>query len=98
METAPLTLAHAHARNASAETWKANSSQASDEHQLAAGEFARAAKGTSDLEAFRVLKLLESHHERLASIIKCNHASPHPQGPLRAANPRETCRPPSPAT
>lgn len=76
METAPLTLAHAHARNASAENWKANSSQASGEHQQAAGEFAKAAQGTSDLEAFRVLKLLENHHERLASIIKCNHQSP----------------------
>ncbi|KAK8195378.1 hypothetical protein IWZ00DRAFT_217310 [Phyllosticta capitalensis] len=72
METAPLTLAHAHARNASAETWKANSSQASDEHQQAAGEFAKASQGTGDAEALRILKLLESHHHRLATIIKCN--------------------------
>ncbi|EKG18326.1 hypothetical protein MPH_04408 [Macrophomina phaseolina MS6] len=98
METAPLTLAHAHARNASAENWKANSSQASDEHQQAAGEFAKAAKGTKDLEAFRVLKLLESHHERLASIIKCNHASPAPTDHATDSHPStaSTARPSSP--
>ncbi|KAL0264684.1 hypothetical protein SLS55_000635 [Diplodia seriata] len=90
METAPLTLAHAHARNASAENWKANSSQASDEHQQAAGEFSKAATGTSDLEAFRVLKLLESHHERLASIIKCNHQSASAKNQPETSQPTQT--------
>jgi hypothetical protein len=48
--------AHSHARNASLETQKANPVAASEEHDLAAGEFANAAKSTSDLEA----RLIES--------------------------------------
>jgi hypothetical protein len=43
--------AHSHARNAAIETRKANPIAASEEHDLAAGEFANAAKGTSDHEA-----------------------------------------------
>ncbi|KAF2085218.1 hypothetical protein K490DRAFT_67869 [Saccharata proteae CBS 121410] len=81
MEGSPLTLAHAHARNASAETWKANSSQASDEHLKAAGEFANAAKGTADAEALRILKLLESHHHRIARIIKSDSSQPATSAP-----------------
>ncbi|KAF2456456.1 hypothetical protein BDY21DRAFT_372550 [Lineolata rhizophorae] len=70
METASLTLAHNHARLASQETQKANASLASEEHELAAGEFSKAAKDIHDYEALRVLKLLEGHHQHLAHIIK----------------------------
>jgi hypothetical protein len=50
MENAPLTLAHSHARNAAYETYKANTSAASAEHEQAAGEFAKAAATTHDNE------------------------------------------------
>ncbi|KAI2793699.1 hypothetical protein POX_a00283 [Penicillium oxalicum] len=50
MEVAPLTLAHTHARSAVSETRKSNPVAASEEHDLAAGEFATAAQGTSDPE------------------------------------------------
>ncbi|KAL2043815.1 hypothetical protein N7G274_003335 [Stereocaulon virgatum] len=47
MEASPLTLAQSHARKAS----KANTPAAAiDEHDLAAGQFATAAKGTDDSE------------------------------------------------
>lgn len=42
--------AHTHARNASVETHKSNPIAASEEHDLAAGEFASAASGTLDAE------------------------------------------------
>ena len=42
--------AHSHARNASVETFKANPLAASEEHDLAAGEFASAASNTADAE------------------------------------------------
>ncbi|MCJ1433562.1 hypothetical protein MMC27_002925 [Xylographa pallens] len=68
MESSPL--AHSHARNASAETHKANSIAASEEHDLAAGEFSNAAQTTRDAEALRTLKLLEQHHQKLAELLK----------------------------
>ncbi|MCJ1320433.1 hypothetical protein MMC15_005772 [Xylographa vitiligo] len=70
MESSPLVLAHSHARNASAETHKANSIAASEEHDLAAGEFSNAAQTTTDTEALRTLKLLEQHHQKLAELLK----------------------------
>ncbi|MCJ1389056.1 hypothetical protein MMC18_001910 [Xylographa bjoerkii] len=70
MESSPLVLAHSHARNAFAETHKANSIAASEEHDLAAGEFSNAAQTTSDAEALRTLKLLEQHHQKLAELLK----------------------------
>ncbi|EON64445.1 hypothetical protein W97_03676 [Coniosporium apollinis CBS 100218] len=70
MENAPLTLAHSHARNAALETRKANAVVASQEHDLAAAEFAKATRGTEDTEALRTLRLLEDHHRRLSQIIK----------------------------
>ncbi|KAL9117823.1 MAG: hypothetical protein Q9187_005634 [Circinaria calcarea] len=99
MESTPLTLAHAHARNASVETRKANPTAASEEHDLAAGEFANAAKGTTDTEAFRTLKLLEQHHQKLADLLKFrpsdslhqqNSIAPSPGSPLSS-----TPKPPS---
>ncbi len=50
MEAAPLTRAHTHARNAVRDYQKSNSVAASEEHELAAGEFSTAAKGTEDTE------------------------------------------------
>lgn len=49
--------AHDHARKASTETQKANSAFASDEHELAAGEFANAAKETGDVEVMLAVQV-----------------------------------------
>jgi hypothetical protein len=84
--------AYLHARNAFNETRKANPVAASEEHDLAAGEFAHAAqiagdpevlsKGTtfrdtdSVLQALRTLKLLEEHHKKLAQILKFRNEHP----------------------
>ncbi|OOQ91212.1 hypothetical protein PEBR_01421 [Penicillium brasilianum] len=76
MEVAPLTLAHTHARNAVLETRKSNPVAASEEHDLAAGEFATAAQSTSDQEALRTLRLLEHHHKTLAEILRFQHEHP----------------------
>ncbi|KAB8237580.1 hypothetical protein BDV23DRAFT_149995 [Aspergillus alliaceus] len=76
METAPLTLAHTHARNAVLETRKSNPVAASEEHDLAAGEFAAAAQKSSDHEALRTLQLLEQHHKKLAQILRFQHENP----------------------
>ncbi|KAK5077028.1 hypothetical protein LTR64_005494 [Lithohypha guttulata] len=76
MESAPLTLAYTHARNAAQETKRANPVAASEEHDLAAAEFATAAASTTDQEALRVLHLLEQHHKQLALILKDSHAKP----------------------
>ncbi|MCJ1474051.1 hypothetical protein MMC13_002709 [Lambiella insularis] len=78
MESTPLVLAHAHARNASNETLKANPTAASEEHDLAAGEFANAAKSTGDAEALRTLTLLEQHHQKLAELLKFRPQDTHP--------------------
>ncbi|KAE8153517.1 hypothetical protein BDV25DRAFT_149290 [Aspergillus avenaceus] len=76
MESAPLTLAHTHARNAVLETRKSNPVAASEEHDLAAGEFAAAAQKSTDREALRTLQLLEQHHKRLAQILRFQHENP----------------------
>ncbi|CAL5871893.1 uncharacterized protein PFLUO_LOCUS6147 [Penicillium psychrofluorescens] len=76
MEAAPLTLAHTHARNAVLETRKSNPVAASEEHDLAAGEFATAAQSSIDHEALRTLRLLESHHKKLAEILRFQHEHP----------------------
>ncbi|KAJ5689048.1 hypothetical protein N7462_003440 [Penicillium macrosclerotiorum] len=76
MEAAPLALAHTHARNAVLETRKSNPVAASEEHDLAAGEFATAAQSSSDQEALRTLHLLEHHHKRLAEILRFQHEHP----------------------
>ncbi|KAF6225570.1 hypothetical protein HO133_009570 [Letharia lupina] len=73
MDASPLTLAQTHARKAS----KANTHTAAiDEHDLAAGQFATAAKGTDNSEAFRTLKLLEQHHKKLAQLLKFRNSHP----------------------
>lgn len=73
MDASPLTLAQTHARKAS----KANNPIAAiDEHDLAAGQFATAARGTENSEAFRTLKLLEQHHEKLAQLLKFRNSHP----------------------
>ncbi|PYH41977.1 uncharacterized protein BP01DRAFT_425856 [Aspergillus saccharolyticus JOP 1030-1] len=87
MEAAPLTLAHTHARNAVLETRKSNPVAASEEHDLAAGEFATAAQHSSDREALRTLQLLEQHHKRLAQILRFQHENP--------SNPASTNQPAS---
>ncbi|PGH20372.1 hypothetical protein AJ80_03640 [Polytolypa hystricis UAMH7299] len=77
MEASPLNLAHAHARNALNETRKSNPVAASEEHDLAAGEFATAAQGGNlDPDALRTLQLLEQHHKRLAEILRFQHEHP----------------------
>ncbi|PGH12212.1 hypothetical protein AJ79_04392 [Helicocarpus griseus UAMH5409] len=87
MESSPLTLAHSHARNALYETRKSNPVAASEEHDLAAGEFSTAAQGTVDPDALRTLQLLEKHHKRLAEILKFQHEHPAPSSPETANAP-----------
>ena len=62
--------AHSHARNAAAELHKTNTVAASEEFDLAAGEFANAAKGTRDVEALRTILLLEKQQQKLAELLK----------------------------
>lgn len=69
-ETAPLSSAHTHARKAAEELEKVHFAEAAYEHQQASTNFAKAARGTSDVEALRVLKLLEEQHQRLARTVK----------------------------
>ncbi|KAE8329935.1 hypothetical protein BDV39DRAFT_213432 [Aspergillus sergii] len=81
-----VTKAHTHARNAVLETRKSNPVAASEEHDLAAGEFAAAAQKSSDREvclsaiparlALRTLQLLEQHHKKLAQILRFQHENP----------------------
>ncbi|KAL3442214.1 hypothetical protein BJX65DRAFT_287353 [Aspergillus insuetus] len=79
MEAAPLTSAHTHARNAVSETRKSNPVAASEEHDLAAGEFATAAQSSKDREALRTLHLLEQHHKKLAQILRFQHENLPPE-------------------
>ncbi|EER27329.1 hypothetical protein CPC735_026650 [Coccidioides posadasii C735 delta SOWgp] len=103
MESSPLTLAHTHARNALLETRKANPVAASEEHDLAAGEFAIAAQNTADKDALRTLLLLEQHHKRLAKIIRFQHenppnvSSPEPESGLSPSTVAPTATPNSPS-
>lgn len=67
-EAAPLTSARAHmiqATRSDTDEHRPNDPVA-EEHRLAALDYGRAAKTTSDSEALRVLKLLEIQHQRLA--------------------------------
>lgn len=73
--------AHTHARNAVLETRKSNPVAASEEHDLAAGEFAAAAQKSSDREALRTLQLLEQHHKKLAQILRFQHENPPAAAP-----------------
>ncbi|KAI5305998.1 hypothetical protein KEM56_002601 [Ascosphaera pollenicola] len=82
MQCAPLKQAHIHARNALAETERSNPVAASEEHDLAAAEFASAAENCNDAQALRILRLLEQHHKRLAEVIKFQHEH-------RTINPRQ---------
>lgn len=68
--------AYTHARNAAQEQKRSNPVAASEEHDLAAAEFAAAAADTTDKEALRVLKLLEAHHRQLGQILKDGHTKP----------------------
>ncbi|KAK4674698.1 hypothetical protein QC763_122960 [Podospora pseudopauciseta] len=70
MESAALTKAHDHARAASIATQTSDTTVAVTEHAQAAGEFANAAKGTTSIEALRMLSLLEQHHKRLSELLK----------------------------
>ncbi|MCJ1410847.1 hypothetical protein MMC19_004933 [Ptychographa xylographoides] len=95
MESTPLVLAHSHARSASIETQKANPTAASEEHDLAAGEFANAAKATNDTEALRTLKLLEQYHQKLAELLKFRPQTATPS-PLNASPSSSQQEPSSP--
>ncbi|KXH32599.1 hypothetical protein CNYM01_11974 [Colletotrichum nymphaeae SA-01] len=65
-----VTQAHDHAKAASNAQHQSETTVAINEHALAAGEFANAARSTSSIEALRTLKLLEEHHQRLAELLK----------------------------
>ncbi|KAF2015469.1 hypothetical protein BU24DRAFT_491709 [Aaosphaeria arxii CBS 175.79] len=70
METAHLTKAHEHARNAATATYSNSIVTAGAEHELAASAFRDAAQDAHNDEALRILALLEDHHLKLASLIK----------------------------
>ncbi|KZZ91139.1 hypothetical protein AAL_06880 [Moelleriella libera RCEF 2490] len=73
MDASSVVKAHDHAAAAAAAVatrQSADTTVAVNEHTLAAGEFAAAARSTSSLEALRTLKLLEEHHRRLAELLK----------------------------
>ncbi|KAK9436975.1 hypothetical protein VB005_11792 [Metarhizium brunneum] len=70
MESSPIIKAHDHAAAAAVATRQsADTTVAINEHTLAAGEFANAARNTTSVEALRTLKLLEEHHRRLAELL-----------------------------
>ncbi|KAL8709893.1 MAG: hypothetical protein Q9225_007386, partial [Loekoesia sp. 1 TL-2023] len=75
MEQSPVIIAQNHARNAANAP---NPTAAEAEHEQAADQFAAAAKGTKHPEAFRTLKLLEQHHQKLADLLKFRSAHPPP--------------------
>ncbi|KAF9869560.1 hypothetical protein CkaCkLH20_12953 [Colletotrichum karsti] len=70
MDESPLVKAHDHAKAASNATHQSETTVAINEHALAAGEFANAARATDSLEALRTLKLLEQHHKQLSELLK----------------------------
>ncbi|KXH42388.1 hypothetical protein CSAL01_04880 [Colletotrichum salicis] len=70
MDESSLVKAHDHAKAASNAQHQSETTVAINEHALAAGEFANAARATSSIEALRTLKLLEEHHQRLAELLK----------------------------
>ncbi|MCJ1430039.1 hypothetical protein MMC29_007954, partial [Sticta canariensis] len=85
METSPLILAQSHARTA---LNAPSSTSASNEHELAASQFATAAKETANPEAFRTLKLLEKQHEHLAQLLKFQPTHPVTQPSEAATEPK----------
>ncbi len=48
-----------------------------EQHQAAAAEFSKAAEGVEDVEALRILALLEQHHQQLAQMIKSQATHAH---------------------
>ncbi|KAF2159688.1 hypothetical protein M409DRAFT_70868 [Zasmidium cellare ATCC 36951] len=78
-ELAPLTSAHAHARKAAVETDQMRMSEAAEEHQNAALNFAKASRGSNDHEALRILRLLEEQHLKLANIIRTQDSPSEPE-------------------
>lgn len=70
MTTLTVIQAHDHARAASIATQSSETTVAINEHALAAGEFSKAASGTSNAEALRTLQLLEQHHQRLSELLR----------------------------
>ncbi|KZM23887.1 hypothetical protein ST47_g4985 [Ascochyta rabiei] len=70
MESAHLTRAHEHVRNAQTATLSSSIATAGDEHHHAATLFHDASQDTHNAEALRILALLEDHHRNLAGLIK----------------------------
>ena len=55
MDTAPLSAAHAHARNAAALSQTPNLTAAREEHELAAQDFAKARETVGDSEVCHII-------------------------------------------
>ncbi|KAF9691744.1 hypothetical protein EKO04_010280 [Ascochyta lentis] len=70
MDSAHLTKAHEHVRNAQTATLSSSIATAGDEHDHAATLFHHASQDTHNAEALRILSLLEDHHRKLAGLIK----------------------------
>ncbi|GKT45706.1 uncharacterized protein ColSpa_05887 [Colletotrichum spaethianum] len=97
MDESSLIKAHDHARAASNAQHQSETTVAINEHALAAGEFANAARVTTSIEALRTLKLLEEHHQRLSELLKLPSTAARARTPrpsTRSRNPR----PPTQAT
>ncbi|KAF1995494.1 hypothetical protein P154DRAFT_623949 [Amniculicola lignicola CBS 123094] len=70
MESANLTKAQEHVRNAANATCGNSVATAGAEHELAASAFHHATQDTHNDEALRILGLLQDHHLKLAHLIK----------------------------
>lgn len=87
-----MTLAQSHARKA---LNAPSSTSASNEYELAASQFATAAKETANPEAFRTLKLLEQQHEHLAQLLKFQTTHPVTQPSEATAEPKVVAQAPA---
>ncbi|KAL9058897.1 MAG: hypothetical protein Q9162_001453 [Coniocarpon cinnabarinum] len=68
MEASSLVNAHQASRSAFASA--KDSTEARRHHEDAATQYAKAASGTEDFEALRILRLLEQQHKQLSTIVK----------------------------
>ena len=75
MDAAPLSAAHAHARNAAALGQGPNLKGAQEEHELAAQDFAKAKATVGDSEVGLTIFYIQPHD------LTSEAGSPHPRSP-----------------
>lgn len=104
MDSAPLTRAQEHVRNASTATYAGHLQRAGHEHELAAAAFHDALSGTDNAESLRLIHLLENNHRAHARRIKADdkttHAADEPADSTATSSPPKDApsRPQSPPT